>query len=90
LFTILSENLGRKAPDIKAGKRMMQTAALIEKLLSPITGKSPRLTPELIRSALSKKYYSNAKISQLLNIEFISPRESVKRYAPYYLNKNKA
>lgn len=87
LFNELADNLGSKAPHRKAGKSLLKTAAFFEKILSLLKGRSPKLTPEVIRSALTFTRYSNEKARSRLNINFCSPQQSIQKYAPYYLKK---
>ena len=98
-FIITSENLphrkfmdmiyihiGKKLPDKKAGRVILEAAWRLDKLRSSFTGTRHILTKEIARYSRMNLSYSNAKIKQSVPFDFIPVSESVKHTAHHFLS----
>lgn len=73
-----------KAPFMRPPQWLAKVIAFLNENLSKITGTNPSITIESARSAYSNTTYSNAKIKQELNHEFIGLQESVANVVNFY------
>ena len=71
---------GKKLPGVEAGKWMMKTGALLEKLFMS----DPRITKTTIDAALSKNYFSHERISKELNFSFTPLDQTITYVAEKY------
>ena len=78
-LTHIAEALGKSAPKYLIGRKLALLAAFKEKIQSMITGSKPLITRETVNVALDKQRYSNEKIKQTLNHNFIPIAESINR-----------
>ena len=74
------KEFGNKLPSIEAGKWMLKTGALLEKMFSP----DPRITKTTIDAALNKNYFSHEKIAKELNYTFTSIDKTISYVAEKY------
>ncbi len=84
IFSLIAENLGKKAPFLKAGKKLLSVARWLDYLKSMAFGKSQMITKETMRASMNRKYYSNEKISKEFDYEFIPIVTSVKDICEVY------
>ncbi|MCD4747372.1 MAG: NAD-dependent epimerase/dehydratase family protein [Bacteroidales bacterium] len=90
LFNMIAENLGKNPPSIKAGYLLSEIAWRVERLKSFISNTKPLITKETARTANQKYYYSNEKIINALNFEFMPISKSIKDACKLFLsNLNK-
>lgn len=89
LFTHIAESLDKKPPRIKVNRLLSEIAWREEKIRSIFTGKSPVLTKETANTALGKYYYSNQKVREWLNYDFIPVRKSVLDTGKLYKQEQK-
>lgn len=93
LFKWIANEFGKKGPYIKAGKLILNIGANLSSLAGLLTGKTPQLTKDTIRSAQHPQYFSNKAITETLKFSFIPIRTTVKQTADFIkkhnlLNKN--
>ena len=84
VFNKIADNLEVKKPSFYVNKVMLSFAWKLEFLLSKILNKSPLVTKEIVESAQSISKYSNKKIANALDYEFISINESIKRISKLF------
>lgn len=77
LFETIANAFGIKPPSIKVKKWMAEIAWRLEGTLAFLFGKKQNITKETARSAMETHKYSNAKIKEQLNFEFIPIKKSV-------------
>lgn len=77
LFSMIANEFNAKGPRFEAGKLILNLAAFFSAFLGKITGKTPQLTKETIRSAQKPQKYSNLQIKETLNFEFIPLRKTI-------------
>lgn len=78
LLTWIAEDLGKKAPNIKAGPFLSGIYWRLQWLKGKLTGTSPLVNQDTARTATNISNYSNEKIKKALGYEFIPMRQSVK------------
>jgi len=78
-------SLNIKEPSIKANKLISGFAWRMEKIRCIITGNDPVITRESARIALDIQFYSNKKIKDLLELDFIPIQKSVKVVSQHFL-----
>lgn len=76
-FNEASDALHKNRPSIKASSFLSSVVWRIEWLRSLFTGSTPLITKETARSANKQYFYSNDKIKQQLNFDFVSVSESI-------------
>ena len=81
----IAKNLNIKGPSIKANKFISEFAWRMEKIKCAISQKSPVITKESARIALDTQFYSNQKIRELLNLDFIPIQKSVRDVSAHFL-----
>jgi len=86
LTSSIASNLNLKAPQIKANKIISEFAWRMEEIRCLLTGNTPVITKESARIALDTQFYSNKKIREELNLEFIPIQLSVKDVSRHFLN----
>lgn len=84
VLTEIAILINKKPPNILAGKFLQNAALLADYLKSIVTKKERYLTKELIRTANSTQQYSNTKIKDVLNFNFIPIDYSLKEIATVY------
>ena len=84
-FDAMCEGFNKPKPFIKAGKVASGLAWRAEKIRQLFTGATPLITKETARSAHSKSFFSNAKITKLFpEYKFIPMEQSVKDTCKLY------
>jgi nucleoside-diphosphate-sugar epimerase len=87
LFETLAKHLNAKAPGIKAGKNLLKTVSALSGAVSFLSGTENKLSKEVVKAALSQSFYSNEKVRKTFGFNFRPVEESVKNYAPFFLNE---
>lgn len=87
LFTLCAHAIGKQAPKIKASPFMAYSAYLLENLFSKLRGKKPALTKQAIRIAFGESFYSNQKITELLDYRFVSIKDCINQTAESFLKE---
>ena len=77
LFEKIAAGFGVKPPSIETKRWMAAIAWRIEGVLSFLFGKKQNITKETAKSAMTKTHFSNEKIKQALNFEFIPIDQSI-------------
>lgn len=83
-FSLYAQLIGKRPPSIKAGKLLTQLAWRLEKARSILSGKSPLITKETVRKALSISKYSNEKFIKASGFKFIPIKESIENTVNFY------
>lgn len=84
LFGTIAGEFGVKPPSISVKRWMAGLAWRIEGLLAFFFGRNQNITQETARSSMSVTKYSNDKIREELEFEFIPIKDSVKHAAAYF------
>ena len=84
LFEKIAQAFKVKAPSHEVKKWMVGLAWKIEAFLS-LFGRKQNITRETARSSMSTTKYSNQKIKDKLNFEFISIDDSVENAVRFFL-----
>jgi len=77
LFTYIAHAMNKRPPFLSVGRRGLNWAGKINRVVSSITGTPPLLTPEIVASALKQENYSSEKIRKTLGFTFIPMKESI-------------
>jgi dihydroflavonol-4-reductase len=85
LFSEIAEALGKSKPRIPVTRLMGKLGWRLEWIRSYITGSSSLITRETATTASGKYYYSNVKIKQALDIDFIPVSKSIADTAAIFL-----
>ena len=85
LFEMIAESIGCKPPKYHAGYLMGEIAWRFEKIRSFILNNQPLLTKETSRTAHQYYNYSNQKIKQSLDIDFLPVSKSVQEIGNLFL-----
>jgi dihydroflavonol-4-reductase len=74
---LLAQSLGKPLPKIHAGFFLTGLAWRLEKIISLLKQKKPSITRETVKASHQHCYYSNEKIKEALQFEFIPVKKSV-------------
>jgi len=88
LFSMIGAEFGKKAPRFLAGKKILKMAAFFSTINGKISGTTPQLTKETVRTAQNSQKYSSQQIKSTLNFEF-TPLQKTIRDTCYFLKENK-
>jgi dihydroflavonol-4-reductase len=77
LFTEMANQMKKKAPSLKAGSFLLNTAWILSSVGAFIFGKRSPITKETLVSAQGTKVYSAEKIEKKLNYTFYTLEESI-------------
>jgi dihydroflavonol-4-reductase len=88
-FNMIADEFGKTRPYIKANNFLAEFVWIIESLRSKIRRKPPIITRETARAANNIDRYSNSKVKEALNFEFIPVKKSVEDICKIYLSENK-
>jgi len=78
ILRMIMNAMGKDEIRIKANDFMLKFISVIEYLLWLLFRKTPVLTPEALKLAKQQNYYSNEKIKNFLNYNFIPIEETIK------------
>lgn len=87
LFNEIADNFGMKRPSVKISPLLSSLAWRLEKIRKMITGGTPLVTRETARTVLNSFLYSNAKIKNALNYEFIPMKQTIKETCEQFLQE---
>lgn len=87
VFDWIAEDLGKSKATIKVTPLLKEIAWRLEVARCFITRKPPLLTKETANSAMTTTRYANQKLSDF-GFEHTPIRESIKRYADWFLKEN--
>lgn len=85
IFKTIAKALGLIGPTKYASKKMTEIGWRLAYLKKIFLLKQPGFTKETARAAHNIKYYSNQKIKETLNFEFIPVEKSIEDTAKLYL-----
>lgn len=77
VFNQIHDAFGKKRPYIKASHFLAEIVWRLEKIKSKLTGTNPLITKETVDAAFQKVAFSNKKVKQTLNYNFIPISESI-------------
>ena len=77
LFDQVAEVMNVKKPGIKATKGLLKTAYVLDSLASMLAIKKHEITKDVIRASNSRSNYTNEKIKNRINKNFIPVKESI-------------
>jgi nucleoside-diphosphate-sugar epimerase len=86
ILTMIAQAFNKKPPHLKATSRTAAIAWRILKLVGWISGKEPKITKESVRSSQRERYFSNEKILDAMDIEFIPVKRSIQD-TTYFISK---
>jgi nucleoside-diphosphate-sugar epimerase len=87
LFEMISRELGKSPPTLKASRWIGEMAWRYEYVKGKITGNKPLITRETADTASNNYSYSNQKITDQLNYRFIPIEQTISEACDYYVNK---
>ncbi|MFC2138735.1 NAD-dependent epimerase/dehydratase family protein [Bacteroidota bacterium] len=85
-FQLIAKSLNVKKPAVPVTKFMTSVGWRMAKIISIFSNHPPKLTKETAKSANSVSYYSNEKITQKLNYNFISIKDSIRENCELFLD----
>ncbi len=88
IFTWIASSLSHPAPTIAATPFLSQIAWRIEHLRKHITGSKPLITRETALAANNIYQYSNNKIIDELQLEFLPVKTSITDAVEFYMKNN--
>lgn len=87
VFGLIAKEFDKEPPRFLAGKTLLRAGVLLSILTGWITGKTPQLTKDTIRSAQNPQIYSNERLRKALDYSFIPLSETIHDVAEF-LKKN--
>jgi len=87
VFGFVAKEFDKRPPRILAGKAMLKMGVLFSTLTGWITGKTPQLTNDTIRSAQNPQAYSNDRVLKTLNYSFVPLSDTIREISDF-LKKN--
>ena len=85
LFEMISRKLGKSPPPYKASRWMGEIVWRFEHVKGKLTGSKPLITKETANTAANIYKYSNKKIVDQLNFQFIPIQQAINDACEYYL-----
>lgn len=89
VFNEMHDRFGKKRPSIKASKLLAAIVWRFEKIKSMIIKSNPLITKETVDAAFQEVHFSNQKIINALNYEFIPIMKSVESICKIFLEQQK-
>lgn len=89
LFENIAHHFKKKSPSIKLSKQSIRMLAWLENMRSLITGASPLITRETARLSGASVFYSNEKVKNKLNFNFIPLEKTLEWCCGYYIGQGK-
>ena len=80
----IAKELGKKPPFLRIPAQLFSILSYVFLGISKITGKKPKLTPEIASFNKIKFHFSNKKAKKELKIEFTTFKESIKKAIAWY------
>lgn len=84
IFSLIQVAFHKKPPSVRAGRFVLTVGWMAEAILAFFTGRSAVITRAIINSALNTQLYSNQKIKEALNLEFISTGKAIEEICMAY------
>lgn len=88
IFSLIANEFGKKPPQILAGKALLNAGALISTITGWLTGTTPQLTNDTIRSVLIPRSYSNDRVRAALNYSFIPLADTIHETSDFLKHHN--
>jgi len=89
IFFGIADAFNKKRPTIKVTRLISSIGWRLNWLLCKFSGNTPMITKHSANSSNNKYYYSNKKIKEALNYEFIPLEETIKAVCKNYLKDTK-
>ena len=89
-LTMVAKTIGKDPPSIKVGPKLAKIVVWWGKFLKILTGRSPIITSETAKVAMSTQLYSNQKIRERIGYDFIPVAVSIERVGKYYLTSEES
>lgn len=89
IFFAMSDAFNKKRPSIKVTKLLSSIGWRVNWLLSKFSGNNPMITKQSANSSHNSYYYSNKKIKEALDYQFIPLEETIKNVCNNYLKNTK-
>lgn len=90
-FEMIAIEMNKKPPTIQLNPFVSQVAILLDAIKNWITNAERMVTTESLKMAKIKSQYDNSKVRNVLNIEFIPMKETVKKACiAFFEQKNNA
>jgi len=86
VFGLIAKEFGKKPPRMLAGKFLLKMSVLFSTLTGWITGKTPQLTNDTIRSAKNPQSYSNDRVRKALDYTFIPLSQTIRETSDFLKN----
>ena len=86
IFTMIARETGKKPPQFKASRLMGQLAWRASYLQGKLTGTKPLITRETAITAGNNYLYSNQKLKEALDYQFIPVETAIKDACRFYLD----
>lgn len=77
LFTLIANGFGKNGPIFLAGKSILYFGVFISRIAGILSGNTPQLTLDTIRSAQHPQRFSSKQIKEVLNFVFIPIEQTV-------------
>ena len=84
IFSQIAECLDKNPPSIKVQKWMVKTAYPFLNMYSSLLSKQPLISKEMIRNLGNEYYYSNNKVKDVLDYEFLPVKKSIEDICKVY------
>ena len=88
VFTLIANSIGKEPPSYKANRLMGELAWRGSYALGKLTRTKPLITRETAITARNTYLYSNQKIKEKLNYQFLPLDQAIKDACRFYMEKN--
>lgn len=88
VFEMIEKELGKKISKRYISKKLLKFVSNLDILISKILGKSPILPRSAVNSAYSRTAYSNRKVTEKLNYQFLPISDSIFNIAKIFMESN--
>lgn len=88
LFTWIANEFTKVGPYIRIGKSILNLAAFVSLILGKLTGMTPQLTKEMVKSAQNPLRYSSKQIIEKLNFQFIPIKTTIRETVEFIITNN--
>ena len=86
IFNLIHKSFGKQEPVFNASKLLLQFARIVDRLISFIRSKDPKITTALINAAFNKQLYSGQQVQETLGYRFKSVDETIRTICKSYLD----
>jgi hypothetical protein len=87
LLSEIALNLNKKAPNKKVSKWVVRAISNIDWALSFLLGRDQKLPKSTVNTLYKTSFYNSSKITNELNFNFISHKETLLRVAKNYMSR---